>query len=1583
MFHEESLVSLPGVDTNLIATDADGDQEVWLRIPRLQKVPPPEPTPELEPWVSIPNNPTKEPQLKSEITQVIDGEQELLALADHPEITQGFELYLNDSWQPWSNEESPRRQTIETYDRFFALHQDTQTGGDSEDGIELCVGIGMGIWNHPDTESGISYPLILKNVEIRLDTQSMNLDVVPTDREPNTWLEPYFELDIPATTSVEESAARIFEHSDTTISPFDTSSFEEILRSAASRLDTGGRFWPDVNPDSNDRSLPKSNASLLVTDTWVIFARPRGTDIITADVIRLKNSVADGAILPEAAELIVTEPPDTVLNRPKTDYRGISNPGVVESNTEHPIQDLYFPKPFNEAQVTIVDRLEYAPGVVVQGPPGTGKTHTIANVICHYLANGKRVLVTAQHDAPLTVLRDQLPEQLRELAISLLTSEREGLRQVENSVKKISGEINRLEPAALERDIALLEERIEQLHSLLAANEANTRAAIDPQASPITLDAEEVQPMELARRCLHGSDEFGWFVDRPTERDPTFESELIERTRELRRKLGKRLIYVNEELVDPGGLPSPHEIQDIHEKLLARREIQSTIDSGSLVALISATPDRVESLRTFLNFSRMAIERVALCEEGWLQKVRQGVARKDDLLVTKLSELANEIEPLNDQRTEFLAQGLIFPTEALQDVGVQVAVSKASDGKRPFGLLSRSAGSKELFAQIRINGKEPENEDEWAVAQSYVDLYSETSSLMDRWNQLASEIGGPQVTGAWPENLRALDDHARNLLSVQDLTNNVLPELSHYVSTYVREGDVSIYDDPEQAQLLCKSLQTHIDKIELVNATESQAKLNETFSELRGPVYIQALKFCERHLGQPQHSSEKVGVYWSKVVQETTAIYGMREDIAALRQAGEQISESGAPNWSLMLTSSPAEESDSLTPVNWLEAWHWGWANEYLEKIDAQNELRALAVKHQELEQQLAQAIESLVEQRTWLKLKGRLTQRIQASLSAYLTAMTKIGKGTGIRAISHRRDARQAMSNAQGAVPVWIMPHYRVSESLPPELGIFDLVIIDEASQSDIAAIPAICRAKKILIVGDDKQVSPSDVGVKQSDIDLMRDRFLKELPYGQHFLPGASIYDLGSTMFASDIIRLREHFRSVEPIIQFSNRFYGNEMQVLRIAKPSERLNPPLIDVHVKGGFRAGRGMLNKPEAEAIVDEVIEITNTPGMETRSIGIVSLLGAEQGKYIQGRLIDELGETVFLRHKIRCGDAMHFQGKEADIVLVSLVAAGDRIQTATSRTYEQRFNVACSRARDRMYVFHSFTRDQLKEEDLKARLLDHLANPVPIDCPETQDLRSLCESGFEEDVFDELVSRGYRVTPQVRSSNFRIDLVVEGQNDARLAVECDGDQYHGPDKWMDDYHRQRILERLGWKFWRCLGSTWIRKKDECVQDLLETLESMGIKPHQGEPVDSRYVEYRVIEPEDVQSESLEAVEPAPKDEEEGVSDSVSTEATLEPGQTSIPTLENDDNLQSPLTRNNADSQNKIEVGDEITYVEDGSPNEIRRARIVSGVSDPKHGTINQGTPVARALLGATEGDVVSVALPTGSTRYEIRSITKI
>jgi len=483
---------------------------------------------------------------------------------------------------------------------------------------------------------------------------------------------------------------------------------------------------------------------------------------------------------------------------------------------------------------------------------------------------------------------------------------------------------------------------------------------------------------------------------------------------------------------------------------------------------------------------------------------------------------------------------------------------------------------------------------------------------------------------------------------------------------------------------------------------------------------------------------------------------------------------------------------------------------------------------------------------------------------------------------------------------------------------------------------------------------------------------------------------------MFASDLIRLREHFRCVEPIIEFSNRLcYNGEIKCLRVPKALERITPPLVDVFVRGGSREGRGKVNRIEAQAIVDEIKVITDTPRHQGRTIGVVSLLGGDQANYIRDLLGSQIGQEKIIAHKIRCGDAMTFQGREADIVFISMVSDGDSVRALSGEMYEQRFNVAVSRAKDRLYLFRSFRREDLKEHDLRSQLVNHFQNPLRRDTEKKG--RDRCESDFERDVFDRLNAAGYRVLPQVAAGGYRIDMVVEGAAGRRLAVECDGDQYHGPDVWMEDLQRQRTLERAGWTFWRCWGSSFLREPDACMADLFSILKGHEIDPIGGLDADlTDVVEYREVgipESEDAstqtQSDESDHQESQEAPLEAATSQETSKVAVELHPRIKLPQTQRvyqPDLLSAsgelPLWEAPPPNPVLVELNDSIRYSFADEADDISFVTLVSEPSNPNIGTVNQDTVIGRALRGMKAGDERTVELPMGKRQLRVIEILK-
>jgi very-short-patch-repair endonuclease len=1466
--YEHQLHGLPGIKLNV--DGADSEDEIWLGVDRLHESDPPKITsPALQPWIHMTKAPDQEPRLLEAIT----GEN-LISAGSHrsslkPDLTarerskppidprnkvllanyQGavyvktqFEVYL-EKWRKWAEEERLRRKTIQLYAKLFTLKQRLE-GGIVEAQLELVWGVGLGIWSVNGTAVG--YPLVGRLVELSLNAETAAVEIRPRDIDARIEVDWHASIDNPGVVDLERAAKEFFGKATATFSPFDPSTFEPLLRSAVAHLDANGLYWPD-KISAEDRSLPNPEANLKVTNTWVLFARPRTSSLFVQDLEKLKkaaeklNNLAD---LPPAVAAVVTDP---AADNPHVDlpsFRGLSAAYHTEGGASgKKARDLYFPKPFNDEQVRIVQLLETSDGVVVQGPPGTGKTHTIANVICHYLADGKRVLVTSMKDPALAVLQEQLPGEIRPLAISLLTSEQAGMKQFEHAIHKIASAVQSIDRTAMSRAIRHLQESIDALHGRLALIDRKISRWATINLAKVSLDGDEIESQDAAREVVDNAGSFEWIPDAlgiAPEFTPQFTDSDITRLREARRELGRDIDYLDASLPQLVEFPDSMVLLQTHQDLSRFERLKRDIEKGDVPALAGSGQKTLKLAQHLLEHTeelRRLRDEVKNENRSWTVPMHERLRRSSDYHVKMLERLGQELDRAMERRKVFLEGPVVVPSGAETDAEFTEAIRNLASGRWPFGVkgLFGKTEQKRRLDSVRVGISKPTRNEDWNHVVDYLEHLCELHGLALRWNALAKELPIETVQETGPEGGLVSAKHytlytkVKGIVAAEvelcDTAARVFPNWPH-----AREAA----NDEQRLAELERALRHHLTKDRLANVWATKERLQEVLERRNGRVINDVRRFLTQTLGNPDVPDSKMQADWSGLMAEISRIFGLAGHLSVVRETCEKIESSGAPNYSSALKKKYFVGTvDMLLPDNWRKAWRLKRLSKYLEAIDAREELKKLAKDRHDTENDLSRAYRDVVVKRTWLKLSENASPRIRAALQAYLNAIQKIGKGTGKRAVRYRQDARMAASQANPAVPCWIMPHYRVSESLPPELGCFDLVVIDEASQSDLTALPALLRAKKVLVVGDDKQVSPEGVGLAEEKVRSLMTRFLSNqvATYLPQMAPDRSVYDLFKVVFAKSAVMLKEHFRCVKPIIEYSKReFYNHELRPLRVPRASERIDPPLVDVLIADGFRVGD--VNRPEARFIIDEIKRIIEDPKMHRRSIGVVSLLADKQALEIWERLSEELGPEIIGRHCIACGDARTFQGKERDIMFLSMVSAPNDVGAPLSRdTFAQRFNVAASRARDRMYLVRSVDLEHLSDADrLRRGLISHFAAPFAQDEARVEDRRRLCESPFEREMYDELTQRGYWITPQVGVGQFRIDMVAEGHNDARLAIECDGDKYHGPDKWSDDMQRQRILERAGWVFWRCFASAFVRRRKEVLADLLKTLAERGIEP---------------------------------------------------------------------------------------------------------------------------------------------------------
>ncbi len=1439
------LSGLPGLEFDI---RPEGDH-IWLHLERLEAHFPPVVPDQYKGLFKISSDPfgsvsiLDESNLAAWIGQhdsKFDSEMTMIQNIDlrQEQLKQKAQIALQEYmtyWNAWAEEERPRRKSISLYGDLFSLKHQIE----AEETIkpqELVWGIGIASWQIPFGETIIDfeYPILTQAVEISIDEKSMALEVRPRATNTRVEMEAFIACSILGAADIELAIKeQLQRHKDHPVTPFDSSSYTDVLKLAASNLDSNG-VYREIQTKGDPTPIPDKD--LVVTDTWVLLSRPRTNNHLTDDLKRLKEKLTSGCDIPEGPLTLVTPPSDKPIEFGAIHFRGLSSRG----SSHEKVQELYFPLPYNEEQITIIQRLEKASGVTVQGPPGTGKTHTIANVICHYLATGRRVLVTSRGEPALKVLQSKIPEEIRALTVSLMASDREGIRQFQASIEAIQHQVSQLNPEQTQNSIAILEGAIDRAHHELSSIDTRIDEIAITQLSEAEVDGIPMRAQKLADLVISGLEQYGWFDDNISlsfENAPPLSEEEASKLRDARRKVGKELLYLQANLPSANSLPTTAAIAKLHDVLSSMRAIETEIEKGDLLDLKATTIEVFTEARELLEQveeAKSLIEELELFDDVWPLDLR-AKCRQSSFASERqaLESLFADIDELIEARAEFLKRPIEFPNEGFNTIKTREAIVRAVETGKPFGFFTFGVNNaKEHIEAIRISGLKPTSTADWTHVHRYITLSDLVASFVIRWNQFANDLSLPRLEGGISD-LRRIERVAIFARKAHRLATEFDTKLSKKAEfVFCSIPSKALMGDSAELNSIRNQLLRHLTKAELSKAATELSTLHEKLAGKTGAVSIDIKQFVEKQLGNPTIPSDRIAAYYTELIAELKRITSLTVELTLIKDFAARIEQAGAPKLALRICSQPVEITgeDAVFPITWRQAWNWARMRTYLNNIEGRNELQELSARRRSLESGLSRLYEEMVSKAAWLATKRNATPKVLQALMGYATAIRRIGQGTGPNATRYRRDAREAMLDAAGAVPCWIMNHNRISEAMPPDIGAFDLVIVDEASQSDLWALPAILRGRKILVVGDDKQISPDGGFIASQRIQELKDRFLSDQPYGMEMTPEKSLYDLAARVFAAEQVMLREHFRCAPSIIAYSNReFYKGGIQPLRIPKVSERIDPPLVDIFVSDGIRDKHDK-NNYEALAIAEEISAILKNESFTGRTIGVISLLGMDQAKHIDSIVRQRCNVIDLLQRKFECGDARTFQGSERDIMFLSMVVDNKSCKALSGNIFDQRFNVAASRARDRMYLVHSVKASDLSEKDLRLTLLRHFNKPLESDKEDAEVMIDQCESNFEREVFSILVSRGYRVIPQVKAGAYRIDMVVEGASDNRLAIELDGDEYHGPDRWQHDMNRQRILERAGWIFWRCFASTWSLRKDDVLQELITYLRAMNIEP---------------------------------------------------------------------------------------------------------------------------------------------------------
>lgn len=1439
------LLRLPELEAavpGLVAGDPTGaDADLVCRIEKLE-MPPCPPIPEsLAPYAT---GDWRAPEWTPDWKALPDP-------AEHPESAELYEtladwLRIRGAWLEARGEILPNH-------ALFERLQDLRDHLSESNLRDECV-IGTAIFtSNPDVtraKNPVRWPLLVQPLVIELGSSRRNLPVIEVrrngDEDPRLLAEilaPFAEdgVDLKAASRFEEW----LEDAGADANLAGDESLSEALEKFAASLHPDCRFVP-AGEELPEGSGEKPAFTLEASPVILIQPRPSG---VRSAIRSIRKDIAEHRDVP--AHLMEIVCPDVF----PTLASGLTPTLSLEAKlaaTAGEDPDVLLAKPANPEQLAIAHEVEHNNVVLVQGPPGTGKTHTIANLLGHFLSQGKRVLVTSHTTKALSVVKDLLPKEIQPLCVTML-GDRKDLEQtsselitrltrlnvedLEARIRALGLERHRLGTALADRRRRIFEQRrIEH-----EAVEFNGRRYTLTEIAKFLREAERLQalipgevaegPMPLSFRELLELYGTNGRWDAETARDlsgllPGFE---LLPDADTMRGMNRRWRDVLAE--DAGDVTIDERRSASGERLHAFMKGGETLLVAPESGISALTPAMdLSPLTETDEMKRLALS-LGLADEGCREAFEQ---LERELAAANELALAVDRASLLDNRT------VVIPDAIDADAAMKAAEwFTANDPDGSTGFLGRlfnkeAREAADALAGVEVDGSRPASKEAFEAVALHARLKAAVKTVARTWDSLAERADAPAFATYGNNAVRTLFTRYGTSLSDTCIwwRRVFVPYIEGLLSAGIEaEGMKELLEsaDPLEAarrfatDVLAPVHTARHREAELLALREWQATESQKLYAA-APACATARRLAAATLVDPD-AWELEAERLRKLLEDQPLFARRTELLERLRAAAPEWAnalEAGEPGFT---TSNPSPEITNA------------WLYRQLERIYTRAtaaDLDALQSDAERLCADLREATAQLAVAKAWLAVKSRLSNGPALSNLFSLAAYMKRAVGRGRKSAAWRREVNRLLPACQQAVPVWIM---MIQDALLnfSTASKFDVIVVDEASQADMTALPLLYMGKKVIVVGDDRQVTPLSVGTSEAAVDALCARHLEgRVKEPKLYDSRLSLYGLVQSM-AFPAHMLVEHFRSVPEIIGWCSRLsYNGTIRPLRDASSSS-LKPAVVPWRTRG--TAGDNGVNAEEAQAVIRLLRAMIHDPAYDGKTFGIIpmrSVHGAQVNR-IRRLLVENFDPREIERRRIHCGISAEFQGDERDVVILSLVdsaAPGLPLRKETDGAdgmMKKRWNVAVSRARDQLWLVHSFDpAAQLKPDDLRRSLFDWadgvmsgtIGAAEPFDLPDPE---------FTGQVLRALRKRGYRVEAGHDAGAWRLDMVVRARGRA-AAIECDGSGREDEDAIRRDMERQTVLERAGWKFVRVRSADWFRRPEKTLERVCEALAALGIAP---------------------------------------------------------------------------------------------------------------------------------------------------------
>ena len=1308
------------------------------------------------------------------------------------------------------------------YIKYLELNKETET-------LELVIGNGV----VRIKEQNVYYPVLLKKIKIDFNAKDNILILSdPHTNEsfsPNLYTNFLNEIGDIHLENVFELEKEVKERN---LHPLNRKETVDFFKKFIHSLTNRGFFIED-----GDIEDLKEYGDIFIEDNPLIFIRKKETGIIKA-IENITEKIENSGEIPAHLYELVGVASEEENENTEKDFRE---------------EEILFVKDANTEQINIAKQIEKNNAVVVQGPPGTGKTHTIANLLGHFLAQGKNVLVTSQTKKALRVLKEKIPKSIQGLCISILDDDNSDMRK---SVETISEKLGNFTSEKLKKEVEELKKiRIKEYNDL--ENITNQMCGIRYRESKsIDFNGETFFIRDIAKYLRENPEIAGKIPGKISELVPCpitndeFSFLKTKYRQQVSESEEKEIVLGLNNISDYLDVSEFEEL--VNDKKHTWKELEKLLNDNSFNIdsnILYVNGKEIIDLKKFKeNYDVKQTIPKELTEDMEKWKVDVAISGGTDNgnkinwqnFIEDIKELH---EYLNNLRPKLFKKRIDFSGIALSDAVkmIQELKNAFNNPSLMFNLNVKKAKNR-IGSRITLNEETVKDIAECNLLLEYFNLLIQEKELKESWKELiennggisADSLGGSFIDYAF-ESVKEIEYFLNwNYKEKAQLLKNI-ENLGINKSCLFKETNISmeeIKDILNSAKNIEKVMEIGSKALKLSEKEEKYSLYTEKIKNITKKDSILDEKI-KNAVGDEEIKEYSKNLKQLEILSAKQEYYKKREDIL------ETINKTTF-KWYEELKNGKIEEIEDIC-----EVWKWKQLSQELEKLEKEP-YEDLEKKALEKRGNIKKATLELVEKKSWYHVLHFIEKKenlmVSQALRGWEQTIQKIGKGTGKNASLYRKQAKEKMNICQKAVPAWIMPMNKVIDTLNPAENKFDVIIIDEASQSDISSLVLLYMAKKVIIVGDDKQVSPLDIGVSVEKVNSLREKYIKgKIINDDLYGLNSSLYSVAATTYRP--LMLKEHFRCVPEIIGYSNKTsYDLKIKPLRESGSSD-LKPAVINYKVPG-MRDEKRKINELEAKTVVSLIKACIEMKEYADSSFGVISLLGDEQSDLIQKMIVEKIDVTDIEKHDILCGNSSHFQGDERDVIFLTMVDSNSgemplRVMTdGTESARKKRYNVAASRAKNQMWVVNSLDIDNdLKTGDIRKEFLEYVSSPKEMIL--TEEMEKNSESVFEEKIAKYLISEGYHIEQQWEAGLYKIDMVALFQ-DKKVAIECDGEKWHSTEEQIrEDMERQNVLERCGWEFIRIRGSRYFKNPESAMKAIIEELNRKGIYPESME--DKRYL----------------------------------------------------------------------------------------------------------------------------------------------